>query len=195
MIEKLTPGVVCFFVGYGVFVAIRGRYDRGLGHPQPDAIDALTMVTTGLGMIVAPLLYVLTPWFDAFGHQAASWLQIGGVSAMVCGLWLFWRAHADLGSAFSRTLGLREDHALVTHGVYRVLRHPMYAAIWLVALSQALLLPNWLAGVAGLIGFLPMYVWRAPREEALLSRAFGESYASYARSTPRLFPSLWRARS
>jgi protein-S-isoprenylcysteine O-methyltransferase Ste14 len=49
-----------------------------------------------------------------------------------------------------RTLEVREQHALVTTGVYSRVRHPMYSA-W--ALAQALLLPNWIAGPAGLIGF------------------------------------------
>jgi protein-S-isoprenylcysteine O-methyltransferase Ste14 len=41
----------------------------------------------------------------------------------------------------------------MTHGVYRLIRHPMYAAIWLLSLAQGLLLHNWLAGWAGIALF------------------------------------------
>ncbi len=50
---------------------------------------------------------------------------------MVAALWLFWRSHADLGRNWSQAFELRKGHELITHGVYRVVRHPMYAAIWL----------------------------------------------------------------
>ncbi len=53
---------------------------------------------------------------------------LGGV-AMAVGLWLFWRSHADLGESWSVTLELNADHRLVTRGVYRLVRHPMYSAI------------------------------------------------------------------
>ena len=42
---------------------------------------------------------------------------------------------------------------LVTEGIYGRVRHPMYTAFWLWAVAQALLLPNWIAGFSGLIGF------------------------------------------
>lgn len=46
-------------------------------------------------------------------------------------LWLLWRSHADLGRSWMGTLAIKEKHALVTQGVYRHIRHPMYAAHWL----------------------------------------------------------------
>lgn len=107
---------------------------------------------------------------------------------MVGALALFWRSHADLGQNFSRTLELQERHALVTRGVYRRMRHPMYAAIWLFAAAQALLLPNWIAAWSGLAGFAPMYFLRTPREEKMMMEAFGAEYAAYMERTYRMFP-------
>jgi len=52
------------------------------------------------------------------------------------------RTHKDLGRNWSVTLEVREQHALVTNGVYSRVRHPMYSAFWLWALAQALLLPK-----------------------------------------------------
>src|SRR2546430_6060986 len=50
-------------------------------------------------------------------------------------------------------------------GVYRHVRHPMYAAFFLWAIAQALLLPNWIAGPAGLVGFGTLFGLRVRREE------------------------------
>jgi protein-S-isoprenylcysteine O-methyltransferase Ste14 len=113
---------------------------------------------------------------------------------MVClvpGLWLFYRAHADLGTNWSVSLELREKHKLVTQGVYRRIRHPMYTAILLQATAQALLLPNWVAGPACLLAFLLMLALRLGPEERMMLDAFAGDYATYIGRTKRLIPNVW----
>src|SRR5262245_24841255 len=54
-----------------------------------------------------------------------------GALCFALGLWLFHRSHADLGRNWSITLEVREQHQLVTGGVYRSVRHPMYTSLFL----------------------------------------------------------------
>jgi len=61
---------------------------------------------------------------------------------MIAALWLFCRSHLDLGQNWSQSLEIRKGHQLVTDGVYRFIRHPMYASIWIWCLAQGLLLEN-----------------------------------------------------
>jgi protein-S-isoprenylcysteine O-methyltransferase Ste14 len=123
---------------------------------------------------------------------AARWC---GAVVMVFALWLFWRSHADLGRNWSVTLEIRKGHQLVRHGVYRTIRHPMYASIWLWGLAQGLLLPNWLAGWFALVTFAPLYFMRTPREEQMMTEFFGNEYRDYMRKTGRLIPLGRNARS
>lgn len=74
--------------------------------------------------------------------------RVVGAALMTLAVWLFWRSHTDLGRNYSPSLQLREEHALVTRGVYRRVRHPMYASEWLWVTAQALLLQNRVAGWA-----------------------------------------------
>jgi len=110
---------------------------------------------------------------------------------MLGALWLFWRSHADLGQNWSVSLEVRKGHKVVTHGVYRYIRHPMYAAIFLWCLAQAMLLPNWLAGWSALVPFTLLYLVRTPREEQMMCNIFGDEYRDYMRKTGRLLPRLW----
>ena len=115
------------------------RSDRGR------ELVLMTISATGLGII--PMIYVFTgaPRFADYPMQPwQGWL---GAVLFAASLWLFHRTHKDLGRNWSVTLEVREQHALVTNGVYGRVRHPMYSAFWLWALAQALLLPNWIAGV------------------------------------------------
>jgi protein-S-isoprenylcysteine O-methyltransferase Ste14 len=96
-----------------------------------------------------------------------------------------------LGRNFSIKLVIREQHALVTTGVYRVIRHPMYASALLWSFGQALLLPNWATALAGLFGFCILYCGRVRREETLMLKTFGPSYEEYMMRTKRLVPHIY----
>ncbi len=89
------------------------------------------------------------------------------------------------------TLEIRQTHELVTTGVYRHVRHPMYAAFFLWAIAQALLLPNWIAGPAGLVGFGTLFGLRVRREERMMEAAFGDAYRAYAARTWRVIPGVF----
>ena len=92
------------------------------------------------------------------------------------------------GRNFSPTLHVRADHTLVVHGVYRRVRHPMYAAQWLWGIAQALLVHNWVAGFSGLVLSVLLYLLRIPREERMMAEHFGEKYRSYTDQTGRILP-------
>ena len=74
--------------------------------------------------------------------------------------------------------------------VYRVLRHPMYASQLLWCVAQALLLHNWIAGLAGFVAFLPFYLVCVPREERMMLDHFGDRYQAYCERTGRIVPRL-----
>jgi protein-S-isoprenylcysteine O-methyltransferase Ste14 len=79
----------------------------------------------------------------------------------------------------------------VTTGVYGKIRHPMYSAIFLYVAAQAFLLPNWIAGPAGLIAFSIMYVLRLKLEEKMMLDSFGDEYLQYMKRTKRLIPGVY----
>jgi protein-S-isoprenylcysteine O-methyltransferase Ste14 len=89
------------------------------------------------------------------------------------------------------TLEIRESHRLVTHGVYRAVRHPMYTALLLYSIGQALVVPNWIAGPANLIALAVLVTLRLPAEERLMLDTFGQEYAAYMSRTKRLVPGVW----
>jgi len=103
-------------------------------------------------------------------------------------LWLFRRSHVDLGRNWSISLEVRDHHALVKNGVYRLIRHPMYSSFFLLGVAQVLLLPNWFAGGSGLVGAGILYAFRVRREEQMMLESFGEEYRTYMTDTKRLIP-------
>jgi protein-S-isoprenylcysteine O-methyltransferase Ste14 len=141
--------------------------------------------------MILPLVAIFTSFLSFADYPLHPVAFTIGVVLLCPGLWLFYRSHADLGKNWSISLEIREDHRMVTSGVYRLIRHPMYTAIFLQAFAQLFLLSNWLAGPSCLLAFLLMFVLRVGREEQMMHKTFGPAYADYMNRTNRLIPYLW----
>lgn len=151
---------------------------------------ALLLISLG-GLGVLPFLYISTgtPQFADYAfHAGRAWL---GLLFAIVSLVMFQLTHRALGRNWSVSLDLRVDHQLITDGIYRNVRHPMYSAFWLWALAQALLLPNWVAGFSGIVGFGILFFGRVSREEQIMLDMFGDQYRAYMARTCRVLPKIY----
>ena len=189
----LRPSDLVFAAGFVVYVAIRGVYEKQAKGQEKivrrgGGWDRALIALMAVGALILPVLHVATPWLGFAEYELPAAVPWCGAGVMVAALWLFRRSHADLGVNWSVTLELRKDHELVARGVYRRIRHPMYAAIWLFSLAQGMLLDNWLAGWSACAAFAVMYAVRVPREERMMEEAFADAWRDYARRTGRVLP-------
>lgn len=141
-----------------------------------------------IGMFFLPLIHSLTPWLNFANYSLPAWAGWIGAAMLGLALLIFWRAHADLGLNWSPSLELRREHKLITGGIYRLIRHPMYASQWIWVFAQPLLLQNWIAGFANLLIFIPFYLLRVRAEEQMMMDAFGGEYRDYMQKTGAVFP-------
>jgi len=142
------------------------------------------------GLFVIPGVYALNGFPRQLDRPVVPAIAYLGL-ALLCGaLALFYRSHLDLGRNWSISLEIRSEHRLITTGVYRLIRHPMYSSFFLLALAQLLLLPNWFAGGSGLVGVGLMYAFRIRREERMMLERFGADYRDCMAHTKRLIPWL-----
>lgn len=152
--------------------------------------DALLTALPALGMFILPVIYVLTSWLDFADYHLPMWAGWIGVAIFAVAVWLLWRSHAELARNFSPRVELFEGHSLVTQGVFRHIRHPIYSAHLLWGIAQVFLLQNWIAGLSMLVTFLPGYLYRVRVEEQMMIEHFGDEYREYMGRTGRLFPRL-----
>ena len=176
-------------------IAIRaphGRRSRSVkvatSHKTPLETGLLVLVWIGF---FVPLIWLASPALSFAEYPLTLGPLIAGVVCFVVGLWLFYRSHADLGTNWSITLEVREQHRLITRGVYHRIRHPMYSALVLYSLGHALVIPNWVAGPSNLVAFAVLFTLRVHAEEQMMSDTFGDEYATYAARTKRLVPRIW----
>lgn len=88
--------------------------------------------------------------------------------------------------------GVLEDHRLITHGAYAVVRHPVYLGAFLIWLGLALAFSNVLALVITVVYVIPLYILYLRAEENMMLESFGEEYRDYRSTVPMLLPFLRR---
>ena len=191
----MTPTVAAlvWFAGLVGWTIIRHPFERkakkiGVRKSLFDHRESGLLAAAVLGLFVIPAIYVLSGFpalFDRPFIPAIAWL---GAATTVAALWVFRRSHVDLGRNWSISLEVREQHALVKTGIYRLVRHPMYSSFFLLGLAQLLLLANWFAGLAGVVGAGVLFAFRVRREEQMMLESFGDEYRSYMTQTKRIVP-------
>lgn len=188
---------IIYVIGFVTGSVIRKLYVRGhrqkkIADDRETSLDKLLLVIVSLGFIAAPLVYLFTGWLDFADYELPMWAGWVGTVIFAVALVLLWRSHVDLGLNWSPMMEIREEHTLVTGGVYKYIRHTMYSAHFLWAIAQVLLLQNWIAGPAFLVTSVPMYLFRIPVEERMMLDRFPEEYRVYMSRTGRMFPRLWK---
>lgn len=188
-----------YFAGMIAEIVVRAPYNKrrkkiAKTDQRVSTMEVVVLALFFIGNFVVPAVYAFTPWLDFANYNLPQTLSVVlgiiGAVVLLAAVWVFWRAHRDLGTNWSPTLEINAEQTLVTHGIYGVIRHPMYASQFVWVIAQALLLQNWIAGLAGIVCFLPLYLLRVPREEQMMLDHFGEAYRDYSARTGRVLPNL-----
>jgi len=95
-----------------------------------------------------------------------------------------------LGNRFSGLVAIQPGHALVTTGVYAVIRHPSYLGLLTSSLGWGLAFRSGVGVLIAALLLVPLLA-RIRAEEALLSSEFGAEYEAYRARTSRLIPCVY----
>ena len=168
-----------------IFTARHRKMDFAVDRKSTGDIVSLTL--DGIGMTI-PIIYVFTIWLDFANYNSPDWVAWIGSGLFAFTIWILYRSHADLGKNWTPILAIQKEHALVINGIYRYIRHPMYASHLLWAVAQILILHNWIAGFSFFVVMVPHYLIRVGEEEKMMIGQFGFAYEDYVKKTGRVLP-------
>ena len=116
-------------------------------------------------------------------------IVVDGLSIVftVTGLIVAIVARRTLAGNWSRAVAFKEDHELITTGLYRYVRHPIYTGILLMILGTAVFVGTPSAGIGFLIIILGIW-FKLRAEEELLTEHFPRKYPAYKKRTKALIP-------
>ena len=146
----------------------------------------LPVALVPVGFLIPPAA-LLSRWGELAAPPAG--MRIAGVAVALYGIGMMLGAAATLGRFLVPQAVTVADHALVTGGPYRLVRHPAYAgdlALWLGAALAT--------GNVALLAAWPLYFLgvraQTDAEDEVLDAHFGVPHRAYVARTGRLLPRL-----
>ena len=180
------------------FMAHRGYYVKKHTRPEDTTLkkrdeDILSKLAGLLGIagFVSTIAFVINPGWAAWANlPLPGWVRWTGFTIALIGFALLQWAQTTLGQSWSDTPRMMKEQVLVTNGPYRVIRHPIYTAFFLILGSTLFISANWLVGISWISMTLLEIFSRINFEENLMLEYFGDRYREYMKRTGRLLPKL-----
>ncbi|MBN2734623.1 MAG: isoprenylcysteine carboxylmethyltransferase family protein [Methanomicrobiaceae archaeon] len=178
-----------------VFMAVRGPDISRIKKREKKVIksgrtDMFLLGLNTLGMMVFPVIYCFSSFFDRYSMNLSDTLRIAGIIIYAASIVLMYIVLKELKGDWSMKLEIGKGHRLVTSGPYRYIRHPMYTAFYLMMAGQFLLVSNWFVGLFGILSFTILCIARIPNEEDMMTEEFGDDYTEYKKRTKKIIPYL-----
>ena len=155
--------------------------------------------TSGSRLLQAGLAFIgLMLIFNFYGWFVTGWLTtriipredpyvLGGTIVTIAGMLFCVWARLVLGSNWSGTITIKENHELVKRGPYQIVRHPIYTGMLLGLLGTAFVYGFMRCFIGVLIVGLAFWL-KTQIEEQFMVQQFGEQYVQYRRKVRALIP-------
>ncbi len=143
-----------------------------------------------VGTVLLNNVFTLFGWFTLEGALGV-WLRRSGMVSYPLGLMLRYVSTFYLGQYFTRDVAINETQELISNGPYKVLRHPLYLGLFLLAVSVPLFFANGLILILSMLYMGALLNHRMRLEEANMERIMGERYVTWKKRRYRFIPFIY----
>ena len=185
--ESFFPAAWIAFLLYWQIKAANTKTTQRL---EPAFSRILRVLVFLIAIVLLSTAWIPLPWLYQPLWPQGLWPFWLGVAVTVAGLLFAVWAREHLGSNWSRSVTIKQNHELITTGPYAVVRHPIYTGILAGFLGSAIALSQVRGVIVVILIFLALWA-KFRMEEQWMRAEFGETYAAYAHHTAALVPFLF----
>lgn len=143
------------------------------------------------------ILFLLSPFFLIGAVVEAEYYGWRNDILSVIGLIVYFFTVAmlvfsriNLGKQATGILVIRDTHELITNGIYKYVRHPIYGSAIFGIVGFILITQSVLVSMVSCIVYFKILNDRAIYEEELLIKEFGDEYKEYMKKSKKFIPFL-----
>jgi len=114
-----------------------------------------------------------------------------GFLVMVIGGLILISSRIIIGRFGTSKITIEKNHDIITVGLYKYIRHPIYFGMLLTFFGFALSFRSLILSIVFFLSFFILFKIRMDLEEKLLKSRFGEQYETYLKKTKRLIPFIY----
>jgi len=184
--------IVCWFAWVATFFFKKKQPKTEVKEAKKDPVSRV-----GIGMQMVAFATVFALRRRPLGPivPMPDWLAwaVAAVQILIGGfcVWLSAAAVRTLGKQWTYVARTIEGHELITQGPYRLVRNPIYLAMFGMMVAFGLSLTIWPGFLAAIVIFLAGTAVRIRSEEKLLRATFGAQFEEYERQVPAFLPGLF----
>jgi protein-S-isoprenylcysteine O-methyltransferase Ste14 len=184
--------IAIFVSSLGISAYHRRKADRDSGEKVSWKDEGIATILAlrigGLVLWFSAIAYLINPAWLAWSKMGLpEWARLSGVGIGLISVLLIYWLFSSIGSGITPTVATRKEHKLVTHGIYKYIRHPLYSVGTLMFLSIAVISDSWFIATLAVFAFILLSM-RLPNEEAHLIEKFGDEYREYMKTTGKFIP-------
>ncbi|HIH62344.1 MAG TPA: isoprenylcysteine carboxylmethyltransferase family protein [Methanobacteriales archaeon] len=179
-----------------VFVAIVmiGRIFSSI-HRKTDKIKTIKNIFsdyTALIILIIQMIFISLPIIEYYLVKNDINPIISGIGGLTIftGFLISFFANKEIGTNWSASIEKDNSQKLITSGIYKYIRHPLYFSGLLILLGTVIYFQSWWSSTV-LIPFYLLVNWRIKHEEDNLIKFFGNEYRQYMRKTKKIIPFLY----
>jgi protein-S-isoprenylcysteine O-methyltransferase Ste14 len=186
LVAKLIPAM---WLAWALYWALCARYAKQTVRRESLGSRATNIVPLVIGVLLVALPHIRSAPFATRILPATLATYGVGVAIVFLGLAFAVWARRHIGSNWSGTVTVKENHVLVRTGPYSWVRHPIYTGLLAAILGSAIARGE-LRGVWALVLCTSAFVVKLRLEERWMQQLFGNEYDRYRAEVPALIP-LW----
>lgn len=183
--------LISLFLYYIVFFA--DVMIRPLEEKRRDAISEK------YDQIMALLIFSSPFWFCLYVLEYRTFFitlidpsfSVFGILLFILGSIILLTSRIQLGRFASGKLKIQDEHKLITSGIYKYSRNPIYFGGLIAVLGMGLALRSIVTIIFIVILDLYVFIQRISREEEILAEEFGDDFIRYKKETKRLIPFIY----
>ncbi|MFW9900133.1 MAG: methyltransferase family protein [Candidatus Thorarchaeota archaeon] len=133
-------------------------------------------------------LYIIAPFIPFWNDLIVAYI---GIIFLIIGGIIMVISRIQLGKYGTPVVHTGEEHKLVTNGLYKIVRHPMYFGAIMMTLGTYITFRSILLLIGAAISYVPLMRIRITVEEETLIGTFGDDYRNYIKRTRKLIPFIY----
>jgi protein-S-isoprenylcysteine O-methyltransferase Ste14 len=145
---------------------------------------------SGIGIVLVSLLLRGRHNLNSIHHHlwntTPTWGWLGVVLMVIGAAWAVW-ARFTIGTNWSGSVTLKENHELIERGPYAYVRHPIYSALFTMLLGTAIAFGQ-VETTFIFAAVLVIFIFKMRTEEQLMTEAFPDDYPAYRRRVKAIIP-------
>ena len=191
--------LACFIVcavlifGFRVGLQLRRTGDHGLrlAKQRSTAPEVAATLLQACGLFGVLVLTVLDSISYLPGQLVLGWSgAIAGVVVCMLAVAITMLSQYQMGDSWRIGVDASEKNPLVTEGMFKLSRNPIYSGMLLVGIGFVILVPHILMVCCALLSYVGFEIQVRKVEEPYLRSVHGERYEEYRRNVGRYFPRL-----